>query len=83
MAKGFGVICKAKRMLKKETLITLYYSFVYPYLQYGIIAWGNTYINVIDPIFNLTCIYLMLDWITKLFWKDLYQQVKQVSLLVC
>ena len=53
MAKGFGVICKAKRMLKKETLITLYYSFVYPYLQYGIIAWGNTYTNVIDPIIKL------------------------------
>ena len=40
-------------MLKKETLVTLYYSFVYPYLQYGVIAWGNTYANIIDPIVKL------------------------------
>ena len=53
ISKGFGVICKAKRLMKKETLVTLYYSFVYPYLQYGIIAWGSTYDNVINPIFRL------------------------------
>ena len=53
IAKGFGVICKAKRIMKKETLVTLYYSFVYPYLQYGVIAWGNTYDNVINPLFKL------------------------------
>ena len=53
IAKGFGVICKSKRMLKKETLVKLYYSFVYPYLQYGVIAWGSTYTKVIDPIIKL------------------------------
>ena len=53
ISKGFGVICKAKRILNKETLVTLYHSFVYPYLQYGIIAWGSTYASYIDPIVKL------------------------------
>ena len=28
--------------VSKVTLLKLYYSFVYPYLKYGIIAWGNS-----------------------------------------
>ena len=38
-----------------KTLIrpTLYYSFVYPYLHYGITAWGDTYDTYLDPLFKL------------------------------
>ena len=43
IAKGIGIIIKARKLLDRETLITLYYSFVYPYLQYCNHVWGNTY----------------------------------------
>ena len=53
MAKGIGVICKARKFLNKKTLITLYYSFIYPYVHYGIIAWGNTYSVYLDPLIKM------------------------------
>jgi len=40
VSKGLGIIYKAKKLLKWETLITLYYSFIYPYLIYCIENWG-------------------------------------------
>ena len=53
IAKGIGVIYKARRLLNKSTLITLYYSFLYSYLDYGIIAWGNTYQSYLDSIIKI------------------------------
>ena len=29
-----GIITKARKIVNKETLLTLYYSFIYPYLNY-------------------------------------------------
>ena len=53
IAKGIGVIYKARKLLNKSTLITLYYSFIYPYLHYGILAWGNTFKTTLDPIVKI------------------------------
>ena len=53
IAKGIGVICKTRRLLNKKTLTTLYYSFIYPYLHYGIEAWGNTYNVHLDPLIKM------------------------------
>ena len=50
IAKGLGIMRKAKSLLKEKTLITLYYSFIYPYLHYGIIAWGKTTNNYLNPL---------------------------------
>ena len=41
IAKGIGIICKARKLLELNTLITLYYSMIYPYLIYCIEVWGN------------------------------------------
>ena len=41
IAKAIGIICKARKNLNRETLLVLYYSFVYPYLQYCIEVWGR------------------------------------------
>ena len=35
---GMGLIRKASRLLKEITLVTRYNSFIYPYLQYDIMA---------------------------------------------
>ena len=40
LARGTGVILRARKYLMKETLISLYYSFVYPYLIYCNHVWG-------------------------------------------
>ena len=42
IAKGIGIISKAKKYLNKSCLRTLYYSFIYPYLTYCIEVWGST-----------------------------------------
>ena len=41
IAKGIGVICRAKRLLNVKTLSTLYYCFVYPYLNYAAEVWAD------------------------------------------
>jgi hypothetical protein len=48
VSKGIGIICKVKNVLAQNTLLTLYYSFIYPYLIYCIENWGcaaKTYVN--------------------------------------
>ncbi len=53
MAKGVGIICKARPLLNASTLITLYYSFIYPHLTYGIEVWGACSAYLRESIFKL------------------------------
>ena len=43
VVKGVGIILKARKLLDQETLLTLYYTCVYPYLNYCIHVWGKAY----------------------------------------
>ena len=40
ISKSIGIIYKARSVLSKTSLVSLYYSYVYPYLTYCIEAWG-------------------------------------------
>ena len=40
ITKGIGIIIKARHCLNKNALITLYYSFIYPYMTYCKHKWG-------------------------------------------
>lgn len=53
ISKGIGIICKARKSLDEKTLITLYHSFVYPYVSYGIEIWGKAINNYLSSIFRL------------------------------
>ena len=53
VARGLGVIIKARKILKKESLISLYYSFIYPYLIYCNQIWGSACKTPIEPLFIL------------------------------
>ena len=53
IARGTGIICKCRKYFKEATLVTMYYSFVYPYLCYCINIWGNTYDSYLDPLIKL------------------------------
>ena len=43
IAKGIGIIRKARKVFDNETPFSLYYTFIYPYLNYCIHVWGKTY----------------------------------------
>jgi len=42
VAKGIGILCKARKVFPISTLKTLYYSIIYPHLTYCVEVWGNT-----------------------------------------
>ena len=43
VSRGIGMVLKARGYLAKKALMTLYYSFIYPYLIYCNHIWGSTY----------------------------------------
>ena len=43
ISRGIGMIIKARQYSNKQELISLYYSFIYPYLTYCNHIWGSTY----------------------------------------
>ena len=43
VSRGMGMIIKARNYLNRKGLLTLYYTFVYPYLTYCNHIWGNIY----------------------------------------
>ena len=53
ISKGIGILCQARKYLPKSCLVTLYYSFVYPYLNYCLEVWGKATENIISKVFKL------------------------------
>ena len=53
IAKGLGIICKARKLLNAQTLRTLYYCFVYPYMNYCIDVWGDMCKSYLEPLVKL------------------------------
>ena len=50
VVKGIGIISKVRKYLNKNTLLYLYYSFIYPYLTYCNQVWGlscQSYMNAL------------------------------------
>ena len=41
VSKGIGIITKARKVLHKQSLVNLYYSFIYTYLIFFNLAWVN------------------------------------------
>ena len=41
ISRGLGVLFKARQVLNSATLLTLYYTFIYPYISYCIEIWGS------------------------------------------
>ena len=53
VARSIGAIIKARKVFNQDTLRTLYYMFLYPYFNYCIEVWGNTYSTYMDPLIKL------------------------------
>jgi hypothetical protein len=43
ISKAIGIIFKASFYLHKKSLLTLYYSIVYPHIEYCNVVWASTY----------------------------------------
>jgi hypothetical protein len=52
ISKAIGIIIKA-RVLGKKSMLTLYYSLIYPYITYCCQIWGATYIYNIEILQKL------------------------------
>ena len=50
IAKNIGVITRARKVLGSKSLTGLYYTFIYPYLNYCCSVWGNASTNVISKL---------------------------------
>ena len=47
------MLCKVRNYLDKTTLHNLYFTFVYPYLIYGIEIWDNACNSYLEPLIKL------------------------------
>ena len=50
LSKCTGILLKARKKLPKSALISLYYSFAYPYFIYCNHVWGNTYPSNLEKV---------------------------------
>ena len=53
ISKNIGVISRASKFLKTKELQTLYCSLILPYLNYGVVLWGNNYQSNLNRIIKL------------------------------
>ena len=50
IAKGIGMISMCSYFIPRNCLISVYNSFVLPYLMYCIEIWGNSHTNYLQPV---------------------------------
>ena len=60
MAKGMGIILKARKVLKKTVLYQLYNSFVFPYLIYSSEVWRTASIIHLQLLIKLQNIIIII-----------------------
>ena len=53
ISKSIGILSLARKFLNQKTLLQLYYSFIYPYLLYSNLAWGNASDIALWPVFKM------------------------------
>ena len=70
ISRGIGMIIKAKKRLNKDALVTLYYSFIYPYMTYCNHIWGTACISSLNKVIVLQNSELRTQ---NLFNKNIYK----------
>ena len=53
IARGLGMIIKTRKYLNKSALMSLYYSFIYPYITYCNHIWGTACISHLNKLIVL------------------------------
>ena len=52
-SKAIGILKKMRPFINISTMVSLYYSFIYPYLMYCVHVWGQTYASNLDCLNKL------------------------------
>ena len=60
ISKAAGILKKLRAYVNIDTMVNLYYSFVYPYFMYCVHVWGKTYVT------NLECLNIMQKSIVRI-----------------
>ena len=42
IVKNIGLLCEEKPYIERHSILALYHSYIYSYINYGNIAWGST-----------------------------------------
>ena len=50
MSRNLGIISKLRYYLTLSQLKQIYYTLIYPYISYAILAWGSTYKTYIQKV---------------------------------
>ena len=53
ISKSINIIAKLKPYVTRQSLISIYYALVYPYLTYGCVLWGNNYEASVSQLVRL------------------------------
>ena len=53
VSRGIGMILKARKWLNQDALVTLYYSFIFPYFVYCNHVWGSAYESSLEKLHRL------------------------------
>ena len=53
IAKGIGIICRARKFFSKSALINVDYAFIFLYLIYCVDVWGNALSTHTQPLIKL------------------------------
>lgn len=48
--RGIGILSKLRHFVKLKTLVSLYYTIIYPFLICALITWDNTYSTTLKPL---------------------------------
>ena len=51
LAKNIDLLYRARQFLDKQSLKTIYFSYIYSYLNYANIAWASTYFTKLKTIY--------------------------------
>ena len=78
IARGIGIILKARKYLLKESLISLYYSFIYSYLIYCNHVWGLACKTHLDSLIKLQkrAIRIIVGVHPRTYTEPLFQKLK-------
>ena len=62
IAKNVGILFRLRYHLNMQMLTNLYYTLIYPYLNYGLMSWGTTYKTKLKRLSSkvnkcITCIF--------------------------
>ena len=50
ISKSTGILYQLRKYLPTETLLSVYYSLIYPYFNYGVMIWGGTSASLLKPL---------------------------------